>query len=373
MLSPGILSSVKDSLPLFAGIISCLDHAGYSAVGGVPLRKYPPSANLADYEENFAPSETTRLFQCCADPDKYRRAVLDSPGIRFMYETFFLNSAADPDRCRDFLGGRLFDACASNGLFFDSGNNVRIPFRFVPLGGKTFVTSAFDRSLPFFTYLSYDSVVFAELVKKLRASRGAPARTLDFCCGAGFAGLSSTAPGEPLAFVDISESALFFSSLNSLLQGRENFEVASPDLFRARPPCDLILCNPPFVFLPENERDKIDSYGGGEYGLEATFSFLKIFEDALADGGEGFMITRSPVIAGRDYLFSELNGGRTSFSGEYYVLSIASAPPASWETALDIEYYTHVFIRFCKQSTGTGAGPFRLIPLPERERNRYYF
>lgn len=126
-----------------------------------------------------------------------------------------------------------------------------------------FITSAFDRALEFFTYLSYDSLVFAKFVRDRRVPVSKPFRILDYCCGTGYVGLTVKGKKDDLTGVDISQHAILMARINAALQGEVNSRFICSGHFPDGM-YDLITCNPPFVFMKPGDPFQVDSNGGGE-------------------------------------------------------------------------------------------------------------
>ena len=66
---------------------------------------------------------------------------------------------------------------------------------------------------------------------------------------------------------------------------------------------DLIVANPPFVFLPEAlSKTRGDSFGG-HFGIELTLRIMECLEDYLSDKGKAIILSKAPIVDGKDLLF----------------------------------------------------------------------
>lgn len=256
----------RELVSAVSGVFKALLQNGYGKIRNVPLRKYPqPSEHLSVYEKRYAPNDLPAFFSVSVDPTVICERILDSEILRKMYLSFFLNAPTPTKDFIEMLGEGLFNLLVAKELVqeLENGRGFRSLLRYVPDEGKTFVTSAFDRDIPCFTYLSYDSIAFAKFVKTSWPPGEVPCKILDYCCGTGYVGLRIKRDADSLLGVDLNPNAIWMAELNSMLSDTKNCSF----ICAGNPPedglFDLIVCNPPFVMLPPDQSGKLDSYGGG--------------------------------------------------------------------------------------------------------------
>ncbi len=328
---------------------------GYPEIKKVPLRKYPKSRHLDIYESKFASLEINRVFQASSVPELIRDKVLSEDLSKSLYYCFFLNHTKPKKDFIEILGQNLFVDFCKHGFIEGKVGGFRCLFRFVPAKMGIYVTSAFDRKLPNFTYLSYDSFIFARLLSGHITFKSKIASILDYCCGVGYVGLEIKRDNDFLLGIDVNPYAVWNSKLNAVLNGHKNSDF----ICKAEPPkdryFDIIICNPPYIFLPLSESNKIDSYGG-EYGLELTLRFLESLSKCLKIDSQCFMITRSPIISGEDYLLKILNEKFSYLCGEYFYLCDSLSDPSSHEERYGIEGYRQVFLKVFSKSNERQSG-----------------
>jgi SAM-dependent methyltransferase len=175
----------------------------------------------------------------------------------------------------------------------------------LPAAGLLIVTDPRDRSIPDFPWLGRDSLVFAERLRAALAGRRF-ARALDLCCGTGVQGLTVAAYAECVDGTDVNTRAVAFANLNADLAGLgARVRFTSGDLAAGLAgPYDLVVANPPYVWLPEEEAARNRDGYGGELGLEVVGRILADLDRLLAPGGEAHLICDSPVIGGEPALVS---------------------------------------------------------------------
>lgn len=358
----------NEIISIFSDVIGFLISKGYLKIQQIPLRKYPKSKHLDVFESQFASTDTSNVFQPSSNPSAIRERVLNTE-LNFLYDSFFLNKPTDKSNFVKMLGKEIVDAFLSYGFIIEEPEGYRCLFRFVPIGNKVYITSAFDRILQHFTYLSYDSIIFKELILKKLIRLQGTLSILDYCCGTGYVGLEIKNQDDNLTGIDVNPYAILMCKLNSALYNHINANFVCS----GEPPLgkffDIVVCNPPFVFLPTSELNKIDSYGGGEYGLELSLSLLKKLSELLSPDGRGFMITTSPVLAGEDYLLKTLKERYSDISGEYYDLCDSLNAPEDYEKEYGIEGRKHIFISFSKNK----LSGWNVYTAKGSERYRYVF
>ncbi len=179
---------------------------------------------------------------------------------------------------------------------------IRSRLRFVPLSGALLVTDRNDRSIPDFVYLGRDSALFSDLLRRHLGGRRFE-RALDLCCGCGVQALTVAPWAGSVEGSDINPRAIAFAELNARLSGAPSaptFRVA--DLAAGAGRYDLVVANPPYVWMPEAERTRNRDGYGGALGLEIVERILSGLDALLTPHGELHMVAESPVLKGRPAL-----------------------------------------------------------------------
>ncbi|MAE72345.1 MAG: hypothetical protein CME06_17985 [Gemmatimonadetes bacterium] len=249
-----------------------------------------------------------RLMEHTVSPTFHRaRFRKRHPTQERLFGLFFLGEATARARVSKALDS-IPDAPALEelvelGILADQERRLRSTLRFVPLGGDLFVTDPPDRSIPGFTYLGRDSAVLSDLLRSALRGRSFE-RALDLCCGCGVQALAVSHHAGSVEGSDINPRAVAFAELNAKLNGKApsvSFRVA--DLASgAAPPFDLIVANPPYVWMPDSERAaNLDGFGGA-FGLEIVGKILAELDCLLAPHGEAHLVAESPVLDGTPLL-----------------------------------------------------------------------
>lgn len=340
---------------LLRRMIEFLVENEYQVIKNVPLRQYPMSPKLAEYEAAGANKEPNKVFSISSDVETIRSQMLSSDRLRWLYSFFFLGVPTSKKTAEVQLGRQLSDDAIDCGVFVAlPDDEYRSMIRFVPTGNTVYLTSVFDRTCPHFTYLSYDSLIFSQLVADRLSVDEPSRRILDYCCGTGFVGLGAVRPEDALDGIDLSPSAIWFSRLNAVMLGvtdKVRFSRSSTPPTKGE--YDLILCNPPYVHDKDGQEVLLDSSGGTLHGCEKTMDFLGAFRDLLSPDGVCYMITRSPIMGdGSIFLYNHLCGSNLGFEGEVVKLGGNVSSVEAWAKAEGISDYTHLLICARKGSNG---------------------
>jgi SAM-dependent methyltransferase len=180
---------------------------------------------------------------------------------------------------------------------------VRACLRFASCGNLLMVADYPDRRIADYVYIGGDSLDFAERLR-LALNGQRFKRALDLCCGTGIQALTIAQFADQVEGTDINPRAIDYANLNAALHGlseRVHFSVGNLSE-KLEGPYDLVVANPPFVYLPPEEQNiNRDGYGG-ELGLEIVERIMTDLDRLLGPSGEAMLISDSPFIAGESSL-----------------------------------------------------------------------
>jgi methylase of polypeptide subunit release factors len=191
--------------------------------------------------------------------------------------------------------------------------SLRSRVRFSTLGAQLFVHSAFPTEAPDSVFFGPDTYRFARaLCQALRDfDAQKPCTIIDIGAGSGAGGLCAAEwLGNQLhgdiILADVNPKALCYSRVNALLNCIPNVRTVVSDLFsRINEGGNLIISNPPYLVDPTRRayRD-----GGGPLGTELALRIAEQGLERLYPRGRLFLYTGTPVIAGVDQFFSQIEG-----------------------------------------------------------------
>lgn len=340
---------------LIKKLINFLEKERYSDIQRFPLRNYPSNSISTWINEIKVLGrffiKGNNIFSISLRPSLYQ-ALYPNKQILFLRDCFFLNKPFPIEIWEEFFPGELIVRWQRNSLLReDEQNKWRFVYRIVPYDNYLFVTSRFDRREPHFTFLSYDSLYFASfLACRLKALSFKGNSALDICCGVGIQAFIASSFCQNILGIDINPNAVDLANINGSINNFSGCIFRKGRLFEGLSNrFDLIISNPPFIYLKNEDVAMTDSDGKEPFGVGITLEIIKALPDFLNEEGRGFMITRSPVFNTGDYLFNELPKWLPrDFGYHYYYISDSISPLDLFERERGIMGYRHVIIEILK-------------------------
>lgn len=341
--------SILDQMDFISHLLIFLRNEEYNKISKVPLRKYPfqiaTIINEIHNVLNFI-SGGNNIFSISLFPQIYPKFILNRE-LCILRRTLFLNEIVQIKNL-DFIGINWLEKAVTSGFIKREGNDqIRFLYRIVPYHNFLLITSRFDRHDTSFTYLSYDSLFFADFIRdqldkrKFRGQNG-----LDICCGVGILSLVMSRYCTRICGVDLNPASINLAQMNAELHEivnceffNKSFQECNNNLF------DLVVANPPFIHFPKVVSGPLDSDGGEPYGLGITIEIIHKIPHLLKKSGRAYILTRSPIINGIDFLYEHmLTLLPDGFSYTYHDLSDSIGSHELDSNAGGIECFHHVII-----------------------------
>ena len=309
-------------------------------------------------------------FTISIAPPIYPAAFPDSK-LLLLRDCFFLNKALPGDVWTKLFPEEIVAQFQKGKLLTKSGNeNWCFLYRIVPYGALFLFTSRYERNMPGFTYLSYDSIYFADFLNDTsKAHSFSGERALDLCCGVGIQSFTVRQYCRQVLGSDINPDAVKLAGINSQLNNIPGCTFKHTSLFRkATGRFDLIVANPPFIFSEIRRDEMIDSDGGEPFGLGVTLEVLDQLPSFLTRDGKVFILTRSPVVRGEDYLANKLsNFLAEDFCWIYHHVSDSVVPVKSFEATAGIDGYRNIVLEISRDT----HREFRTYPAWHRKTSLF--
>jgi SAM-dependent methyltransferase len=195
----------------------------------------------------------------------------------------------------------LLHQLASSGIASEENGRWLATFRIVPVQG-VFVLVDRPSRLPelgnAWVQFGIDTIQLASMI--VHEARGG-GRALDLCTGSGIQALLPSKRYAVTEGTDINPRAIAMAEANAAINGvGDRLQFWQGDLYdRAEGTYDLIVANPPFMFLPPDVAQTNLRGSGGALGIEVTLRVLEGLAGRLSEQGEAFTYTQGPRIAGR--------------------------------------------------------------------------
>jgi SAM-dependent methyltransferase len=229
--------------------------------------------------------------------DAYRRRLKRRrPVVHELADMLFDCRRFSIDRGRHLLGSHELDRWMAHGVVSTDGDGLRSNLRFIPVDDLLIACSP-ERAYGTeeFVYIGSDTLVFQRLI-----AERAPAQVesaLEIGCGSGYLSLSMAKRSRHVTAADISPGALTVTRLNAEMNGIENVEPVQSDVYSgAQARYDIILSNPPYMFLPEDKVGRLHA-DGGHLGMDITRRILLGLDAHLSPRGVAFIYSASYILA----------------------------------------------------------------------------
>ena len=282
-----------------------LDH-DLRALDGYPMRA---DVKVLPYEPvnlwHHLSSDRCHVLDRTAAPGLYRRllarrlpALRDLPGL--------LVNAEPGTRAQwhALFGEALVQRlCAAEILRPEGDGLLRSRLRFIPCLGRLFLVDVVTGDSSGEVWLGKDSLI---LVNALRARMGERrfGRGLEIGCGSGIATIHLADLCDQTIGIDINPRALSCATTNAAVNRVPGLEFRKSNLFAQVPETfDVIISNPPHVFIPDENRDvRVYAAGGSDYGTDFEFDIIAGLAERLNPDGVALLLCVSPVAHGVDIL-----------------------------------------------------------------------
>lgn len=168
-------------------------------------------------------------------------------------------------------------------------------FRFVPIDQMLIACSPIrDYDQEEFVYFGSDTLMFRNLI----ASRvpSLVENTLEIGCGTGFLSIWMAQRSRLVTATDISQRALTITRVNAALNDAVNVAAIESDVYsEVAGRFEVIISNPPYMFLPDDESKRIHAYGG-HFGMNITRRILIGLDKHLSANGVALIFSDSYML-----------------------------------------------------------------------------
>lgn len=294
-----------------------------SGLSRFPMRKIERKLQIKDYQHESMVDFNFRnggcnLFSYSICPEEYLNAGKKEYYDDYIaYKFLILSHDIFEDELADLWSKQIVRKCLELGVFrrFKSGNKHKLisMVRMVPFHETLIVVDKYDRTYNDMVYLSYDSLVFSELI----VNHGINGQNIcDLFCGSGILGIVSVKENctdhsainnHIVHGNDINQRALDCSTVNASISNIQ-FQCHNQtysDISNVIEKADLILFNPPFIFGPAS-RGLVDS-DGGVMGIEHTVNVMHILSERMHNNSRFAAIAQTPIVKNKDILLERLS------------------------------------------------------------------
>jgi HemK-related putative methylase len=301
-------------------VTRCLKREGYGRIQYYPKGRGGYLAHEFLVLRSFLLKDNVSLLRTSglhAVYDRLMRGIY--PKLHDLYRLFFRCEESPLAVFRKFFDQDEIDLLRRDGLLMCADERCRSRYRFVPVDDLMMISSPeSDAADPDYLPIEGDAVI---LWHRLRRSLGKPAKdALEIGCGTGFLSIWLARIAHTVTATDINERALELTRWNAGINGIENVLTLKSDVYSdVRGKFDLILANPPFIFLPHECAGKKFIYGG-HLGLETVEKILVGLDRHLNDKGISYILAMSYISENGIDALSDLV--KSLFHGKPYSIAL---------------------------------------------------
>ena len=211
-----------------------------------------------------------------------------------------------------FIGMEISNKLNDANLCKIHEGKIELKFRVIPMPPGTIITDFFSQTSDENVHVGLDSILFWNFLVKQKGRLSRMHHILDLGCGTGIHSLllKTINPDVQILCTDISLRSLDYTKENMIINGIDTgINYLQSDWFeqiRKLPDntFDVILCNPPFEWRTEDEKEfhTMFSYGGHNYGMEKTLTIFREFYSFLNENGKGYILSQSVVSDDKKFL-----------------------------------------------------------------------
>lgn len=292
-------------------------HAELLIAAGRALRRHD-LAHVHRYPQRYDPlalayepinlwntrNDDAHLFDRTALPGLYRWLLARrDPALADLVVLLLNEQPGRREQWERLLNAELVQRLIDCGALRPAGAGFVSVLRFIPCFGRVHVSDGPVQTEPPMVYAGKDTLLLLNALRQeFRGRRFG--RGLEIGCGTGLLSIALSDYCDATLGVDINPRAVACARINQRINEARNLEIRQSDAFAEAPETfDVIISNPPYVFVPPQERGRsLHAYGGEDYGVDFQLRILAELDRKLTAGGLGLFLCCSPVVQGVDIL-----------------------------------------------------------------------
>ena len=290
--NPDMMNCKYDSLN---NIFNCLKNHNYNKLQYYPSIKSKYIGHELKILRSFLNNEIC-IFRSSGMQNIYEKVMFKlDPNLYKLHEIFFHCLNVSKQTLNIFFSVEEIDRLLENNVFFCENGNYFSNYRFVPLQDAIILCSPpREYDTPKYVHLGGDTLKLLKYLMKEQKTRVNSA--LEIGCGAGYLSLYISRFAKNVTSTDINERALQFVLLNAGLNKINNINAMYSDVYSdLHEKYDIIISNPPYLFLPGDRMQRTYAYGG-YLGLEILEKILINIDYYLNENGVAHILANSCIM-----------------------------------------------------------------------------
>ncbi len=285
--------NTKIMLESFEIIKKKLLEYGYQKIQHLPTRKSIAVGREFYVFKSFVFKKTSCLFHSTCFLGLYHAIFRKKNNMLYkLYKACFMNEPFKKEILDGIFSDEELTRFIEQKIVLKNNGNYVFNYRFVPYEGL-FLVGKINMEDPEYAHVNYDSVTFIEFLRKMNLA--SKKRSLEVGCGAGLVSIEIAKISEHADAVDINPHAIKIMDLNTKLNQIKNIETFRSNCYQnVRHKYDLIISDPPFELMPDEDKNILHRYGG-ILGMEIALDIFKGLSESLTEDGESVIFTNSYI------------------------------------------------------------------------------
>ncbi len=287
-----MITNIRES---FSTVAECLMRADYNRIQYFPKSRARYLAHELSLMRSLLLKDSVSLFRTSGLHTVYEQIMRNIyPKLYILYRLFFRCEEFPLSVFLKFFNQHEIDILIRNGIISGTDGRFICNYRFVPIEDLLIISSpAREYHTVNYVHMGGESVIFWNLLKKQAIKSVNDG--LEIGCGSGFLSLWMSRIAQNVTATDIHPRALEITRLNAKINGINNIVTKISNVYSdIQGKFDLIISNPPFVFLPKACIGRTFAYGG-YLGTDIIKKIFLGLDEHLKDNGISFMMAISYI------------------------------------------------------------------------------
>jgi SAM-dependent methyltransferase len=280
----------------FSIVAERLISSGYKRIQYFPTNRARYFGHELLLLRSFLLKDNVTLFRASALLGVYEKLMRKIDQKLYMLYNFFFQCKELPlTGLLQFFDQNEINILIRNNIISCTDSRLVCNYRFVPIDKFLTISSPpceFDTVN--YVHIGGDTIKLWNLIKK--ECKESINNAIEIGCGAGFLSLWISQFAQHVTATDISQRTLEFAKFNAEINGIGNIVTRNSDVYsNVEGKFDLIISNPPYLFLPEGYSSRRSYSYGGYLGTDILKKIFLGFDRHLKENGTALLLANAYI------------------------------------------------------------------------------